>query len=85
MEAIDARFIALMQAGVSPTSEPAREVAEAHRRHIDRWFYPCSPEMHRQLAQMYVDDPRFAANYDNKAKGLAEFVRDAVVGDSPNP
>ena len=43
MEAIDARFIALMEAGVSPSSEQAREVAEAHRQHIDRWFYPVPP------------------------------------------
>lgn len=30
------------------------------------------------LAQMYVDDSRFTAYYDEKQPGAAEFLRDAV-------
>ena len=30
------------------------------------------------LGQMYVDDPRFTANYDKHGEGTAEFVRDAM-------
>lgn len=30
------------------------------------------------LGQMYVDDPRFTANYDRHGEGTAEFVRDAM-------
>ena len=31
------------------------------------------------LGEMYVADPRFAANYDQYAAGTAAFVRDAMV------
>lgn len=30
------------------------------------------------LGQLYVDDPRFAANYDKHGEGTAAFVRDAM-------
>ncbi len=46
---------------------------------MTRWFYPVSTEMHRNLAEMYVTDPRFAANYDKLAPGLAAYVRAAVL------
>jgi len=41
-------------------------------------FYPCSAEIFRGLGQMYVDDPRFAANYEKVKPGLAAFMRDAM-------
>ena len=53
-------------------------MVEAHRAHIDRWFYPCSVEMQRGLAAMYVADPRFAANIDKYGAGLSQFIHDAV-------
>jgi DNA-binding transcriptional MerR regulator len=31
------------------------------------------------LGQLYVDDPRFTANYDKHGEGTAEFVRDAMT------
>lgn len=31
------------------------------------------------LGQMYVDDPRFAANYDRHGVGTAAFIRDAMA------
>jgi hypothetical protein len=34
--------------------------------------------MHRGLGDMYVDDPRFTANYDAVAPGLARYIRDAI-------
>lgn len=42
-------------------------------------FYPCSAEIFRGLGQMYVDDPRFAANYEKVKPGLAAFMRDAMA------
>jgi DNA-binding transcriptional MerR regulator len=79
-DAIYARFAELMREGARPDDARVRGVVEAHRTHIDRWFYPCSTEMHRGLAEMYVADPRFTANFDKVAPGLAQFIRDAVVG-----
>jgi hypothetical protein len=54
------------------------DVAERHREHLGRWFYDCSPEMHKGLGDMFVADPRFAANYEQVAEGLAVYVRDAL-------
>ncbi|MBO3749729.1 MerR family transcriptional regulator [Streptosporangiaceae bacterium NEAU-GS5] len=65
-------------AGQPPYSPQAMDAAEAHRAHIGRWFYDCSPQIHRGLGDMYVADPRFAANYETVATGLAQYVRDAI-------
>jgi hypothetical protein len=58
--------------------DPTEHEAEAHRANISRWFYTCDYAIHRGLADMYVADPRFTANYDKRAAGLAVFVRDAI-------
>jgi DNA-binding transcriptional MerR regulator len=75
--AIYAELSRLAAAGVSPSSVEAMDVAERHRDHITRWFYPCSVEIHRGLGQMYVDDPRFTANLDKFGAGVAAFACDA--------
>jgi DNA-binding transcriptional MerR regulator len=81
-DAIYVRFAELMREGAVPGDARVRGVVEVHRAHIDRWFYPCSPAMHRGLAELYVADPRFAANIDKLAPGLARFMRDAIVAAS---
>ena len=43
-----------------------------------QFFYDCPLEMYRNLGKMYVDDPRFAKNYDKYRPGLAIFMRDAI-------
>ena len=53
-----------------------------HREHISRWFYDCSPEMQRGLAEMYVADDRFRQYYDDRAQGLAQWVHDAVLAEA---
>jgi MerR family transcriptional regulator, thiopeptide resistance regulator len=75
---IDAAFVALLQRDVPADSKEAKALAERHRQHITRWFYDCSPEMHRGLAEMYVGDPRFAAHYEKQASGLAAYVAGAI-------
>jgi DNA-binding transcriptional MerR regulator len=77
-ESIEADYAAVMAADVPATDERARAVAERHRQHMTRWFYPVSPQMHRNLAEMYVADPRFTAHYERVAAGLAEYVRAAI-------
>ena len=65
--------------GEQLTSSPdARAGAHAHRAHLDKWFYPCSAEMHCALADMYIADPRFTAHYDELAPGFAQYVHDAI-------
>jgi hypothetical protein len=58
------------------------DVAEAHRRHLERWFYPCAPAMHRGLGQLSVDDPRFTANIDTVRPGLSACARDAFAANA---
>ena len=72
------QMIAALQAGLPADSEEATAAAESMRLQIDRWFYPCSHEMHRHLGDMYVADPRFTAHYEDQAPGLAQYVRDAI-------
>ena len=78
-EEVEQAFAALLDAGVPAEDPRAMDAAEAHRAHIDRWFYPCSHEMHARLADMYVADERFAAHYEQRRSGLAGYVRDAVL------
>jgi MerR family transcriptional regulator, thiopeptide resistance regulator len=77
-EDVEARFAAALQAGVPADSEQAMDVAEAHRQQISRNFYDCPPAMHAGLGRMYVEDERFAAHYEQRAAGLAQYVSTAV-------
>ncbi|MEJ2504169.1 MAG: MerR family transcriptional regulator [Gemmatimonadota bacterium] len=72
------RFAALMATGAGATGPEARALAEEHRRHIDRWFYPCPPRMHAGLADMYQADARFAGSFEKHGAGMAAFVSDAI-------
>jgi MerR family transcriptional regulator, thiopeptide resistance regulator len=75
---VQQRFAAAMRAGAPADSAEAMAVAEDHRQHISRWFYDCPPAMHAGLGRMYVEDERFAANYEKVAPGLAQYVSTAV-------
>ncbi len=79
IEEIEAGLAALLVAGVAAESTRAIALAERARLHIDRWFYPCSPQMHAMLADGYVTDPRFKKHYEDRQPGLAHFVRDAIA------
>jgi DNA-binding transcriptional MerR regulator len=81
-EALEAGLAALLVEGVSAEDPRAMDLAEAHRRHIDEWFYPCSYEMHVGLSDLYAADERFAAHYDDRAPGLAAYLRDAIVANA---
>jgi DNA-binding transcriptional MerR regulator len=81
-EAITIAFADIMKAGIAPTDQRAMDIAERHRLHIDRWFYPCPTTMHMELGEMYVSDDRFAANYEKHRKGLTEYIRDAIAANS---
>ena len=78
VEDVERRFAEALAAGLPPDDPSVTAVAEAHRLHISTRFYDCSPEMHSGLADMYVADERFAAHYDRRAPGLAQYVHDAV-------
>ncbi len=69
----------LMKASVPVTDARVQSLVERHRAHLDRWFYPCSTAMHKNLGAMYVADPRFKANIDKTAPGLAQYLSDAIA------
>jgi DNA-binding transcriptional MerR regulator len=72
----------LLEAGKPPGSTEAMDAAELHRQYITRWFYDCSRVVHRGLGQLYVDDPRFTANIDKFAAGLAGYCREAFAANA---
>jgi len=62
-----------------PAGELAQKAADLHKRWLTYFWDQYSKEAHAGLAQMYVDDPRFTAYYDEKKPGTAEFLRDAIL------
>jgi len=84
-DAVYARFAELMNDGAAPDDPRVAAAVTAHREHIDRWFYPCSPAIQRGLAQLYVDDPRFTANIDRVAPGLAAYLHASIIGQPDAP
>lgn len=80
--AYETKMVEAFRAGVDPASATAMNLAEDHRQHVARWFYDCPPAMHRGLGEMYVSDPRFKANYEKLAPGLAEWLRSAITADA---
>ena len=60
-------------------SPKAQEAVRAHRDAITKWFYDCSIDMQKNLALMFIQDPRFKEYYDGRVRGLAQYVHDAVM------
>ena len=81
-KALNADLVAAMAAGVAPDDERAMDLAERARLQIHEWFYDCPYAMHINLGRMYVDDPRFKANYDKQREGLAQWLRDAILANA---
>ena len=61
-----------------PAGELAQRAAELHKQWLCFYWSEYSKEAHAGLAQMYVDDERFRAYYDEHQPGTAEFLRDAI-------
>lgn len=62
-----------------PAGELAQKAADLHKRWLTYYWNDYSKEAHAGLAQMYVDDERFTAHYDEKQPGTAKFLRDAIL------
>ncbi len=77
-DAIMADAAALMLDGTPPAGAEGTKLAERHRLSIDRWFYPCSRQMHRGLADMYEADARFRENIDRHGAGLTAWLVAAI-------
>ncbi len=81
-EATTLRIAALMDEGVPADDTRVMDAVDEARLLIDRWFYPCSRQMHAELGTMYVADPRFAATYEKIRTGLAQYMREATAANA---
>jgi DNA-binding transcriptional MerR regulator len=84
-DAINAAIVAAMDAGLPADSVEAMDSVERHRMQIGASFYPCSHDMHCGLAEMYIADPRFAANYEKIREGMALYMHDAILANAKRP
>jgi hypothetical protein len=78
VEESNTAFASAIDAGLPASGAKAMDAAEKHRLHIQRWFYDITPDLHRQLGDRYLTDPRFTKNYENIRIGMAQYVRDAI-------
>ncbi|MGW6566507.1 MerR family transcriptional regulator [Streptomyces sp. NPDC054975] len=72
------RFAELMASGAPPTDPAVQAEVDAHHQDVSRFWTPTA-EAYKGLARTYVDDPRFRANFDRIAEGLAEYQREAMT------
>ena len=61
-----------MRAQTQP-GETGREIIALHKEWLGFTWTEYSPEAHLGLTQMYVDDARFTAYYDQNVPGCAAF------------
>lgn len=64
--------------GLSPDDPAVQAAVGDYYAYLNKYFYTCEVEFIRNLADMWVQDPRFAINYERIREGGAEFVRQAV-------
>lgn len=62
----------------NPAGHLAQKAADLHKQWLTICWGHYDKEAHAGLVQMYVDDKRFTAYYDQEQPGTAEFLRDAV-------
>jgi len=62
----------------SPDDPDIQGAVRDYYDYLNKYFYSCDVEFLRGLADSWVEDPRFAINYERVRKGGAAFVRDAV-------
>jgi DNA-binding transcriptional MerR regulator len=77
-EEVDKTLKAAMETR-DPAGELAQKACALHKEWLMCTWGSYSPDAHKGLAQMYVDDERFTAYYDKIAPGCAAFLRDAIM------
>lgn len=75
---INKALVENMGKGVS--SPEVQAIIDRHFHHIIQFYDPTWPllKIYRGLGKMYVEDPRFAANYTVYHPDLAQFMCDAM-------
>jgi DNA-binding transcriptional MerR regulator len=62
----------------SPDDPDVQAAIGEYHAYINKYFYTCEVAFLRGLADGWVEDPRFAVNYERIREGGAVFVREAV-------
>jgi len=75
-EAIVGKLVDLMEA--DPASDKVQQLIERFYQNKHFYIEEIPLEMFRGWGQMYAADPRFRANYEKYAEGLADFVSEAI-------
>lgn len=64
--------------GNGPESDEVQSLISRYYKYINN-FYDYTPDIFKNLGEMYVEDDRFAAYFRNYHKELPEFMRDAIT------
>ena len=75
-QAVTTGIAALMD--LDPGDGEVQALVARHHAWIEN-FYPCSAEIYRGLAQMYVEHPEFRAFYEKVQPGLADYLSAAML------
>lgn len=67
-----------MKNGDSPSSESTQILIAKHYEGL-KVFYEPNLVMYKGLSEMYIQDERFKNNYEKVAKGLAQYMHDAMI------
>lgn len=80
LDELNAQWDAVISEGVDPASDRAQEVAKRHVGWMTASWQgqQLEADMLKGISQMYVDDERFAANYNRVSPEGPAFVRDAL-------
>jgi DNA-binding transcriptional MerR regulator len=78
----ESRSITLRMVTEDPDTKPddpeVQAAVEDYYQYLNRYFYSCDVAFFQGLADMWVQDSRFALNYERIREGGAAFVREAV-------
>ena len=75
--AVNDHIAELFDAGVPVDDPRVLDAIDGHFRLVSRFWTP-DRESYAGLGQMYVDDSRFAKNYEDVREGLTVYMRDAM-------
>ena len=63
---------------ISPDDPDVQAAVGEYYTYLNKYFFTCDVTFLHGLADMWVEDARFAVNYEKIRKGGAKFVREAV-------